>query len=183
VAKQFIIGIDWYGPYSRSAAIGKIKDFGAGLYFAIGTPEGKGNHKRRPQYIGISNNNIVSRSTHPRHEVMTKINYDKGLWLGEVSTAEPSGRRLTVTPNTLRYAEWLHVYFMGLPMNTRLNRPPPNPATLLNRWWRTDYETPRYQRPHPTWPDLIDFAGRDFRARTVWFGGSQVVHHPSEFSK
>jgi hypothetical protein len=183
VAKQFVIGIDWYGPYSRETARQAAPDFGGGLYFAIGKPNGKGNYQRRPQYLGISRGNVVARCTSPQHNIMSQLDYDGGLWLGEISTAEPSGKKLYVTPNTLRYAEWLHVFFMKLPQNDRLNRPPPKPATLLNRWWRTDYVTPRYKRPHPTWPDLIDYAGREFRARTVWFGGRHVAHHPSEWNK
>jgi hypothetical protein len=71
---------------------------------------------------------------------------------------------------------------MNLPKNKRLNRPPPKSATILNRWWKTDLKTPRYHRPHPAWPDLIDYSGRSFRARTIWFGGKKVVHHPSEWS-
>ena len=54
MAKHLVIGIDWYGPYTRNQAATAAADFGPGLYFAIGTPMGRGNHTRRPQYIGIS---------------------------------------------------------------------------------------------------------------------------------
>jgi hypothetical protein len=88
-----------------------------------------------------------------------------------VSTAEPSGKRLKVTPATLDYAEWLHARFLHLPLNDKkTKRLPPRSVTVLNRWFGCDYETARGKRPHKDWPDLIDYPDYDLPARAVWFG-------------
>jgi hypothetical protein len=46
-------------------------------------------------------------------------------------------------------------------------------VTVLNRWWKPDgeYDNPWVKRPHPYWPDLIDFRGPKCSARIVGFGG------------
>jgi hypothetical protein len=150
-------------------------DFEGGLYLAIGKPIGKGNHTLKPQYIGLSKENCARRSIDPNHHIMKNLQFDKGLWLGQISTAEPSGKRLLVTKNTLRYAEWLHVLFMEMPLNKRLRTLPKKPVTILNRWWKTDYITRRQNRPHKSWPDLIDYLGQGARSRVVWFGKRQVI--------
>lgn len=184
MAKRLVIGIDWFGPYTRFDVGQASRNFGGGLYFAIGRLAGKGNHKRKPQYIGISSD-LVGRAASARHHKLRELDQaTASIWLGEIATAEPAGRRFHVTPTTLRFAEWLHVYFMTLPLNERLRENlPPKPVTVLNRWWKKD-NTPCLRRPHPDWPDLIDYAGRDFRARKVWFAApNQIVYPPSDFAR
>lgn len=182
MAKRLVIGIDWFGPYGRLQVLRAASDFDGGLYLAIGRPAGQGNHKRKPQYLGISTDRLCARAGNASHHKLKTLSADTTYWLGEVATAEPSGKRVHATPTTLRFAEWLHVYFMELPLNERERENlPPKPVTVLNRWWATDFETPRLRRPHPSWPDLIDFAGRQHRARKVWFRApNQVVYPPSE---
>ena len=82
------------------------------------------------------------------------------------------GKKLKKTEATLDLAEWALAYFMAIPMNTKKRKAPPDRAiTLLNRWWRKDFETQWVKRPHALWPDLIDYMGNDFTTKLVWFGG------------
>jgi hypothetical protein len=184
VAKRLVIGIDWFGPYTRKEVLKAISNFDGGLYLATGRRSGKGNHKKRPQYIGISTNGLCGRAGNPAHHKLNQLDASFKIWLGEIATAEPAGKRALATPTTLRFAEWLHVYFMELPLNERKKENlPPKPVTVLNRWWAKDFETPRLRRPHPAWPDLIDFAGREYRARKVWFQApNQIVYPASDFN-
>jgi hypothetical protein len=100
------------------------------------------------------------------------VTRERQIWLGEIATAEPSGKKLKVTKATLDFAEWLHARFLQLPLNEKKTKAlPPRSVTVMNRWFKTDYETPRRNRPHPNWPDLIDFPSYDLPARMIWFGG------------
>ncbi len=65
--KRLVVGIDWFGPYSREEAR-KAPDWGGGLYLAIGKRSGKGVHARRPQYLGISKYDVCGRSSNSRHQ-------------------------------------------------------------------------------------------------------------------
>jgi hypothetical protein len=182
--KDLVIVINWYGPYTRAQAMKVRDDYEiGGLYMAIGKPKGSGRHKDRPQYVGISEKQLVSRCTSTAHHTMKKIHYDNGLWLGEVSTAEPSGKRIKATKTTLDSAEWLHACFMNLKYNKKKRGMPKRPAMVINRWWHRDYEKPWIHRPDPAWPDLIDFQGPDLRARVVWFGGRQKTYQPEQWKK
>lgn len=170
--KHLMIAVHWYGPFgdldeAREAA---RDDFDHGLYMVIGKKRYE--RKNNLQYIGIGTQ--IHTRLNDRHHKLTGIVRDQAIWLGEVVTSEPSGRKLKVTRPTLDYAEWLHVRFLNLPSNEKKKSSDPNiGATVLNRWWHTDYERMRRNRPHPDWPDLIDFAGPGRRARMVWFGGKQ----------
>jgi hypothetical protein len=45
----------------------------------------------------------------------------------------------------LDYAEWLHVHFINLPQKYNKNSSPPyRSVTVLNRWWRDDFQTLDY---------------------------------------
>ncbi len=170
--RHFAIIIDWYGPYSIPEAIHASKNDGysSGLYVGIG----KKRHERgarKLQYIGLSNS-LATRLAN--HHKLPDITRNAKIWLGEVATAEPSGKKQKITSASLDYAEWLHAFFLQLPLNNRKRiNPPDRPVTVLNRWWQTDYKTPFVRRPHPHWPDLIDFAGTELPAKIVWFGKKQ----------
>lgn len=128
---------------------------------AIGKLGGKGNHNCGLQYIGISSVNICKRLA-PPHEKLDLLNQEMKIWLGQIATAEPAGKRAHVTFTTLRYAEWMHVYFLKLPLNERKkDYLPPRPVTVLNRWWKTDFNTPWLNHPHKDWPRFNRF--RRFR--------------------
>ncbi|GHG25373.1 hypothetical protein GCM10017322_24510 [Paracoccus aerius] len=89
---------------------------------------------------------------------------------------------MKVTPATLDYAEWAYARFFDLPLNEKKSTGLPKRSfTVLNRWWHTDYERSRVQRPHRDWPDLIDYPGDDLPVRKVWFGGRQEKLLPPEY--
>jgi hypothetical protein len=104
-----MIAIDWFGPYSLEEAFEATKDVHwPGLYMCLGmTPYQRATHV---QYVGIGKNIRTRLKTD--HHKLQKVSRRRQLWLGEVSTAEPSGKKLKVTAATLDYAEWLHARFM-----------------------------------------------------------------------
>ncbi|MBD9571889.1 hypothetical protein [Ensifer sp. ENS08] len=90
---------------------------------------------------------------------------------------------MKATKTTLDLAEWLHARFMQLPVNEMKTKTlPSRSVTALNRWFKTDYETPRRNRPHPDWPDLIDYPDYDLPARMIWFGGRQQYFHAPDYA-
>jgi hypothetical protein len=179
--KHLVVGVDWYGPFSLKDARPIAKRYGkGGLYICIG--KRKGQHRRHIQYVGKSNSSLLSRLS-PAHHKLGQVSRGRLLWLGVIATGGVPGKRKLLTPQAVHLAEWAIARFMDLPLNHQLRkRPPPRPVTVLNRWWRNDLETPRYNRPHPEWPDLIDYLGTDYRTRLVWFGsgGRQRAIPPDE---
>ena len=176
---HLVVGIDWYGPFEIGEAYRAAYDFHAGgLYLCIGKTVGT--HKRKIQYIGKSNTKLYTRIT-DRHHKLRLVTRDRSIWLGEIATGNVPGRKKVATPVSLRMAEWAIARLLKLPLNDRLqNSLPKRPVTVLNRWWKIDYMTPRVQRPHNEWPDLIDYLGSEYRARNVWFGNPGKQHTFSE---
>lgn len=180
-AKHLMIAIDWYGPYYDLDEARKMArlDYAKALYMCIG---------RRPyqrteaiQYVGIGTS-VHTRMTQGHHK-LSLVTGERKIWLGEIATAEPSGKRLKVTSATLDYAEWLHARFMQLPLNEMKTKSlPGRGVTVLNRWFKIDYSTIHRQRPHPDWPDLIDYPDYDLPARMVWFGGKQRLFHSPDYA-
>ena len=166
--KHLVVGIDWYGPFTLEAAKSAARVYHAGgLYICVGKTAGK--HKRLIQYVGKSNDALQTRLNYGHHKLKL-VTREMEIWLGDIATGNVPGKSKTVTPQSLRMAEWAIAYFMKLPLNAKLLKSPPKRAvTVLNRWWQKDY-SPRFNRPHKDWPDLIDFLGNDYRERNVWFG-------------
>ena len=168
--RHLVTVIDWYGPFSSlTDANQAAKDeYDGGLYLCIGQQE----HDTAPpsiQYVGIAQWDMASR-VNERHHALPKVKRGFKLWMGEVSSLESPGRRKKQIRPSLDYAEWCMAYFLGVKINNKKTKSPPDrPITVLNRWWKKDYETPYKQRPHPDWPDLIDFLGTGHKARLVWF--------------
>lgn len=171
MGKHLMIAIHWYGPYSLKEAQRVAKsDYEHGLYLCIGRL--KYERSLKLQYVGISEN-ISTRLSDPNHKIR-RVDYDVAIWLGEIATAEPSGKKTKVTKATLDYSEWLYVRFLQIAMNDKKRKTPPSRSvTVLNRWFRPDYTTVRKHRPHAAWPDLIDYPRYDLPTRLIWFGGKQ----------
>jgi hypothetical protein len=170
--KHLMIAIDWFGPYSLDDARRAAANdgYGPGLYMCTGRREGE--EVSAIQYVGIGK--ALQARLIPGHHKLQLVVAERRLWLGQISTAEPSGKKIKVTQAGLDYAEWLHARFLRLPLNDKKTKSlPPRSVTVLNRWFRADDWTGRRNRPHPDWPDLIDFPAYEMPARAVWFGGRQ----------
>ncbi len=174
--KHLMIAVNWFGPLSGDlCAIRTIArdDFTDGLYMCVGMRPYQ--RKASLQYVGIGN--PLHARMHDGHHALPHVTRERKIWLGEIATAEPSGKKMKVTKASLDYAEWLHAYFLQLPLNDKKRSGlPTRSVTVLNRWWRaSNYDRIRSNRPVPEWPDLIDFPGHGLPARTVWFGGRQRI--------
>jgi hypothetical protein len=169
--KHLMIAVDWFGPYDLNQAREAAKsDYEHALYMCLGLRRHQ--RTRALQYIGIGNS--VHTRLQDDHHKLQKVTRERQIWLGEIATAEPSGKKLKVTKATLDYAEWLHARFLQLPLNEKKTKAlPPRSVSVMNRWFKIDFETPRRNRPHRDWPDLIDYPGYDLPARMIWFGGRQ----------
>lgn len=186
--RHLMIAVDWFGPYN---SLEEARDAASewdwsGLYVCVGKLAKQ--QKPAMQYVGISNQ-LSGRLSKRHHKLGLDADAadpmrDPKIWLGEVVTAEPSGKKVKVTKATLDYAEWLHARFLRLPLNDRKTKTlPSRTVTVMNRWWKTDFKTPRRNRPNAGWPDLIDFQGIDLPARTVWFGGRQRTFSAPDFDR
>ena len=171
--------VDWYGPYTfDDARVAAKEDYADGLYLVIGKK--KGERSRRIQYVGVSNNlsQRVSNGHHKIHEVTR----DREFWLGEIGSIGLPGKKRSVIDERIDLAESAHAFFLQPPLNDRKTYyAPRKPLTVLNRWWRRDYETAWKRRPHKDWPELIDFTGIEYGARLVWFGGRVERWSPDDF--
>jgi hypothetical protein len=167
--KHLTITVDWFGPYTsvEEAATAAKEDFEDGLYLVAG--KRKSQHgKPCLQYVGIAKRLATRLFT---SEGVKSVTRDRKIWLGEISSSAPPGKKTKATKPTIDLAEWAHAYFLRLPCNTKKKAsPPPRPVTVLNRWWKKDYETPARQRPHRDWPDVIDYLGNGYGGRAAWFG-------------
>ncbi len=169
--KQVAIIIDWYGPYDLESAKSAAKeDYGPGLYMLIGKVKSQKSPSKL-QYIGIAdkldkrlgNNNIA----------ISKLTQELEIWMGEVASFGVPGRKRKATDPMLDFAELAHIYFLDPPLNTKGRENPPSESVVVyNRWWKRDYETLRVKRPHPDWPELIDFIGEDYGAKVAWLNGT-----------
>jgi hypothetical protein len=180
MGKHIAIVVDWFGPYTtiKAASEAAKADFRAGLYMCIG----KVAHQKSPsrlQYVGISSE--LWKRVGPAHTTLQKVSQFRLIWLGEIATVGVPGRKQKVTDVCLDLAEWAHAYFLRLPLNSQKTAyPPDKPVTVLNRWWRKNL-TPRNNRPHPEWPDIIDFAGKEYGARVGRLGGKIARWAPEHF--
>src|SRR5690348_3043922 len=110
-----MITVDWYGPYDLDEARESADGMGPGLYLCIG--QCRYERRIQIQYVGIGKN--VRTRLQEDHHKLCKVTKQRELWIGEISTAEPSGRRVKVTKAGLDYAEWLHARFLQLPLNEK----------------------------------------------------------------
>ena len=174
--KSLIAVINWFGPYTAEEAIKAAEfDYDDGLYAILGRQHYERGVKL--QYIGLAKS-LMSRlgGYHFRLDQVTK---DQELWLGEIASPRTPGRKIKVTDRMLDLAEWAHIFYLQLPLNEKKkSRPPDRPITVLNRWWKTDYETPLRQPPIASWPNLIDYYAEGYETRVVWFGKRQEFREP-----
>lgn len=169
--------IDWYGPYSLKEAQDDSKFYYEdGLYAVIGKLNDQ--EFTHLQYIGIASDlsSRLNRGHHKIPDIGISCTRDPDIWLGEVGSPRSPGRKVKVTDRLLDLAEWAHIYFLQIPFNDKKKRTPPDKSIVVyNRWWKRDFKTPFLRRPHPEWPDLIDYLGPEYNAKMVWYGGKQII--------
>lgn len=170
----YAVVVDWYGPYdSVKAAKAAIRKWGFGevLYMAAGTVGRQTVPKL--QYVGITTGFEGRMNTD--HKVRTTMKEGLSIYLGEVSSQAVAGRkashhhkRFTVP---VYLAESALAFFLQLPLNSdkRCSRPKDS-VVLLNRWWKTDINTRSRRRPHPDWPDFIEYDEVSDTGSVVWHG-------------
>jgi len=143
------------------------------------SPIGKQKYQRSTsiQYIGISSSNLCQRLKED-HSKLRLITRARKIWLGEVASVGISGPKQKRTDFLLDLVEWAHAFFLELPLNERKRLTPPSRAiTVVNRWWGTDFFTPKRKRPHTDWPIVIDYSGGDYPVRMSWRWDRSTVPH------
>ena len=160
--------VDWYGPYRSIPDAKKAADeMGEGLYVGIGKT--KHGRKIKIHYVGVSGN-LGGRLNNSHHK-LSHITREVAIWVGEVSSAGKPGPKSRSFATTIDLAEASIAYFLQPSLNKMKTANPPRGAiTLLSRWWKKDGETPFNRRPHPDWPDLIDYRGSPHATRIGWLG-------------
>lgn len=173
--KHLVTVLDWYGPYSYAEALIAAKsEFYDGMYLCIGKVKGQ-HGKKTIQYVGIAGTELKTRVSDNHHKLRL-VTRERELWFGEIGSLGVPGQNAKKTNASLDFAEWALVYFLQPRLNNKKTKSPPKrPVTVLNRWWRKDFETPWIKRPHAHWPDLIDYLGQDVKAKVVWFKGIRRV--------
>lgn len=163
--KSIAIVVDWFGPYDLGAAKSISSGyFPKGAYVAIGkTPR---QQFSSVQYIGISSTDLHARLT-PTHHKLQKI-MDLKLWLGAVTSAGVPGRKEKWTDTQLDSLEWVYAHGLDLPLNERKKQPPRRPVTVVNRWWKPDFDTQYKRRPGPRWPLVLDYPGEPYAVQLFW---------------
>lgn len=163
--------VNWFGPFTgvnstdvlRNArrAAQEFSGTWHGLYTAIGAGESLRRGPRNMLYMGVGN--PLETRLNPAHHKLGKLHLG-ALWLGEVAVHDLVGAQVKKLDIHADIAEWAHAFFLELPYNTQKRRnPPEHSCVVTNRWFATDYST-RVDRPHPRWPDIIDY---DRRRRTA----------------
>jgi hypothetical protein len=176
--RHLVTVIDWYGPYDfEGAKAAARKDFDSGLYMCAGLlPYQRG--KPKIQYVGIAQKSMATRVNN-RHHKLHEVTKQRTIWLGEVASLGSPGKKTKATNPSLDFAEWALVYFLKPALNAKKNKTPPaRDVTVLNRWWKKDYETPYSNHHHADWPDLIDYLGRGATTRLVTFKNIKRVVVP-----
>jgi hypothetical protein len=164
--KPIAVVINWFGPYTYEEAIKAAKtDYDDGLYVVIGREPNQ--KKDRFQYIGIANN--LHQRLLQQKGLFNAFSQKCELWLGESASTRIPGKKIGNKNPAIDLAESAHIYFLQPPLNVNKSvYPPKSEITVVNRWWNTDYDTPRKLRPIDDWPDMIDYYGKEYCAKLVW---------------
>ena len=167
--------IDWVGPFSSIVELrAAAKAYGVGetLYLAIGSrPRQRSSHI---QYVGITTD--LGNRFNGKHPIQTLLRPSNlRLFIGIVTSQAVAGRRAkrqAVRFSTPLYlAETALAFLMEIPLNKdkRCN-PPKDSVVVVNRWYKTDFETRLRRRPHIGWPDLVEYDGYECIGDLAWHG-------------
>ena len=68
---------------------------------------------------------------------------------------------------------------MEVPLNKdKRCSPPQDSVVVVNRWYKTDFETRRRRRPHPQWPDLVEYDCSVGIGELAWHGKKRKHLNP-----
>lgn len=172
----YAVVVDWYGPYSTvGAARAAIREegFEEVLYLGIGALRRQKNASM--QYVGITTGFTTRLNT--KHKIREFIK-EEGLsiYIGSVSSQAVSGRRARHQHKKFSVpvylAESAMAFFLQLPLNSdKRCSPPKDGVVLLNRWWGVDMVTRKQRRPHPDWPDFIEYDDYSVTGSVAWHSG------------
>jgi hypothetical protein len=178
-ADLFAVAVDWYGPsytLAQARLLGQENQVEECLYV------GYEHSGKARSYVGISKN-ISTRLTIGHHVLGPWPDESFELWLGIIVSQSEPGRRPSSSPKihseALNFAEHATAYFVGTSENLRkVQSPPKRSGILFNRWFKLEADWPRHRkRPHPNWPDFMEYDKEEQAGRNVYFGG-QVEAFP-----
>lgn len=170
--------VDWYGPYpgvKQAKAAVRNHGFGEVLYLAIGSIDRQ--KTAHIQYVGITLDFTVRMGT--GHTIRQHVKEERlSLYLGVVSSQAIAGKRAAYQnqkhDRLVYLAESAIAFFLALPLNRNKRCSPPKESVIVfNRWWRYvgDDEVRKWRRPHPEWPDFIEYDACSGAGSVVWHGG------------
>ncbi|MGE0212852.1 MAG: hypothetical protein AB7S41_14250 [Parvibaculaceae bacterium] len=163
---------DWYGPFrsvkALKAAVNEW-DVGEMLYMVAG----RCRYERETilQYTGISRR----FATRYHNGAFDNVTRDFQIWYGEISSYSIPGRhskgQSLQHSVAVTQAEWMLAYFLEISLNVSKRKSPPRrSAILINRWFKTDWETRWKNRKVKGWADFIEYDKEAPIASKVWFG-------------
>jgi len=166
--------VDWSGPFDSMGAAQEAAtkyELGEVLYLATGKLVRQ--RISHIQYVGIAGN-LKKRFDDQNHHIVN-VTRDCKIWIGEISSHSVAGRKSKSHPVkhslAVYRAEWLIAYFLKLPLNSsKRKRPPPGSLVVFSRWFHRDFEERYANRPHPEWPDFIEYDHDYDHAQLAWFG-------------
>lgn len=167
--------IDWCGPFrSIESACDAVahEGYGEALYMAIGARQGQS--KTHIQYVGITAD-LTARfnGTHPIQQLVRPNTLR--LYVGVVTSQAVAGKKASYHAKNfsipLYLAESALAFLMEIPLNKNKRcSPPKDSIVVVNRWYREDFATRRRRRPHPTWPDLVEYDWSEGTGDLAWHG-------------
>ena len=186
----YAVVVDWIGPFStvrdlRDWTTDQDLRYYNSLYMAIGSRPRQ--TKSELQYVGITGS-LWTRfnKKHPINALLKKSSLQ--LYVGFVASQGVAGRKAghhhKKFPVAVNLAESALAFLLELPLNKdKRCAVPADSIVLTNRWWKTDNQTRRRNRPVKAWPDYLDFEwgddarGLDSTAQLVWFGrrGRRII--------
>lgn len=169
--------IDWYGPYGsvkQAKAAVRKGGFGEVLYLAIGSIDRQ--KTAHIQYVGITLDFTVRLGT--GHTIRQYVQEEGlSLYLGVISSQAIAGKRASYQnkkhDRLVYLAESAMAFFLALPLNRNKRcSPPKDSVVVFNRWWKIsdDGEVRKWRRPHPDWPDFIEYDEYSEAGSVVWHG-------------
>jgi len=170
----------WFGPFRDKSSIPsdiQKKCWKHGVYLIIGRHKPFFLFDKYLQYIGESSNLAVRLSdTHDKLRRVSAVGLQ--VWVGIVQTdlirKSPDDDDLPRQYQQIVETESALIHFMPTRLNIDRKRHPPSMPVLIRSYWKTKDGNALSKRPHPAWPDLIEYHPEN-GGRLVWLGNRPRV--------